>query len=183
MIWKNYPNDERYEVSKCGDVRMKGRAIRKGSTTPTGYKVIVFSIPNSKPIGRYAHRMVMETFVGPCPDGKEVSHLNGNNADNRLSNLVYESRKLNIARKIEHGTDYNGAQNPSAKLALDEIRQIRTSEESENTLALRFGVDRATIGRVKRNESWRQEYVNREIERRTKALQTVTIAKVGSRKG
>jgi hypothetical protein len=181
MIWKNYPNDERYEVSQCGAVRMKGRAIRKGSTTPAGYKVIVFSTPNSKPIGRYVHRMVMETFVSPCPEGKEVSHLNGDNTDNRLSNLIYESRKSNVARKVEHGTDYNGARNPAAKLTFDQIQQIRDSEESENTLALRFGVTRATIGRAKRNESWKPDYVNREIERRTKALPVTTSAQVSSR--
>lgn len=169
MIWKDYPSDPRYEVSKCGAVRMKGCAIRKGSTTPAGYKVIVFSVPKSKKVGRYVHRMVMETFVGPCPEGKEVSHLNGDNADNRIENLIYEDRKSNVARKVQHGTDYNGARNPAAKLTLEQIDQIRASQDSENVLALRFGVTRATIGRAKRNESWRTWYVNREIEKRQKS--------------
>lgn len=155
-MWKEYPSDPRYEVSTAGQVRMKQRQPRKPSRTPTGYHVIVFSVPGKKHIGRYVHRMVMETFVGPCPEGSEVSHLNGDNSDNRLANLRYESRKENHARKVEHQTDYNGARNPAAKLTDQQVREIRASKAPETALAKIYGVTRATIGRARRGDSWRQ---------------------------
>ncbi len=155
-MWKEYPNDPRYEVSTEGQVRMKGRQPRKPSVTPTGYHVIVFSNPGTKHIGRYVHRMVLETFVGSCPEGLEVSHLNGDNSDNRLSNLRYESKKANHARKVGHQTDYNGARNPAAKLTDQQVREIRESRAPESALAKIYGVTRSTIGRARRGDSWRQ---------------------------
>ena len=162
MVWKIYPNDIRYEVSDQGFVRNKKGKVRKPSTTPTGYQVIVFSVPGAKHVGKYVHRMVMETFVGPCPEGLEVSHINGKNFDNGLDNLCYESRKANIGRKVDHKTDYNGARNPAAKLTECQVKEIRALNNSENALAKVYGVSRATIGRVKRGDSWRQTLTSTE---------------------
>lgn len=35
----------------------------------------------------YVHRLVLETFVGPCPEGMECDHVNRDRSDNRLQNL------------------------------------------------------------------------------------------------
>jgi len=40
----------------------------------------------------YVHRLVCAAFIGPCPVGMVVRHLNGDRADNRLSNLAYGQR-------------------------------------------------------------------------------------------
>ena len=37
------------------------------------------------------HRIVALAFLGPRPEGLEVSHLNGDDRDNRIENLCYES--------------------------------------------------------------------------------------------
>ena len=137
-------------------VRRKGKKPRKATLTPTGYQLLVFSVPGSKHVGRYVHRMVMETFVGPCPEGKEVSHLNGDNSDNRLENLVYETRKENCARKVSHNTDFGGARNPAAKLTAEQVLEIRESSAAEPVLARQYGVSRATIGRARRGDSWQR---------------------------
>ena len=33
---------------------------------------------------KLVHRLVLEAFVGPCPEGMETRHLNGKRSDNRL---------------------------------------------------------------------------------------------------
>ena len=50
------------------------------------------------------HRLVLTAFVGPCPDGMETRHLNGDPSDNRIENLVWGTAKENAADRISHGT-------------------------------------------------------------------------------
>ena len=157
-MWKKFPKDERYEVSEKGEVRMVGKSqLRKPTTTPAGYQVLVVAVPGEgkRRRGWYVHRMVLEAFVGPCPEGMEASHLNGVRWDNRLSNLAWETAKQNHARKVAHKTDFSGERNPAARLKPESIAEIRGSLKTERELAEMYGVSRATIGRVRRGESWK----------------------------
>ena len=43
------------------------------------------------------HRVVLETFVGPCPDGMEGGHYDGDPGNNRLENLRWDTRRVNEA--------------------------------------------------------------------------------------
>lgn len=55
----------------------------------------------------YSHkvaRLVLETFVGPCPDGMECRHLDGNKLNDDLENLCWGTRYENIQDKVIHGT-------------------------------------------------------------------------------
>lgn len=49
------------------------------------------------------HQLVMRAFVGKCPEGMEVRHLNGNHADNHRLNLQYGTRLENNLDTVEHG--------------------------------------------------------------------------------
>lgn len=49
----------------------------------------------------------MLAFVGPCPDGMEVCHNDGNPENNRVENLRYGTRSDNMRDKRKHGTCYN----------------------------------------------------------------------------
>lgn len=125
-IWKEMVADNRYEVSNFGNVRRKSNGrVRTPSSTPKGYKVIVISRPGSKHIGVYVHREVLRAFVGKCPEGYQVSHLNGNNADNRLENLAYESPTENNNRKKLHGTQTFGESHGTAKLKNEDVKRLR----------------------------------------------------------
>jgi hypothetical protein len=48
------------------------------------------------------HRLVLEAFVGPCPEGMETRHLNGVRDDCRLNNLAWGTPDENRADIIAH---------------------------------------------------------------------------------
>ncbi len=52
----------------------------------------------------FAHRAVLLAFVGPCPEGMEACHNNGDPLDNRVENLRWDTRSNNTLDKVAHGT-------------------------------------------------------------------------------
>lgn len=47
-----------------------------------------------------AHHAVLLAWVGPCPEGYQCDHINGNAADNRLENLEWITPAENIRRAV-----------------------------------------------------------------------------------
>ena len=45
--------------------------------------------------------------------------------------------------------------NTQSKLSLDDVRQIRASDDTQRNLAARFGVTQTTVGRIRRGEMWK----------------------------
>jgi len=87
-----------YSVTQGGEVfgprgKMKGQIIKGG--------YIRVNLGGQK---KLVHRFVLETFVGPCPEGMEARHLDGNPANNRLSNLCWSTHKENVRDQYKHGT-------------------------------------------------------------------------------
>ena len=93
-------------VIKRGDNRMtlKGR-IRKLSRNRHGYMVVKFY--DRGPV-LYVHHLVLTAFDGPRPAGMtHIRHLNGNPADNRLTNLAYGTPSENGRDMVAHGRSRN----------------------------------------------------------------------------
>ena len=157
--WKLMPSDSRYEVSDLGRVRnSKTGRIRKPSRTPAGYQVIVLTLKNKRSKGVYVHREVLAAFTGACPKGLHVSHLNGNNNDNRLCNLCYETALENVRRKKQHGTQTCGENHTTAKLTTAQVLEIRSKrKEGMKLLELSkmYGVSFQHISRICKGENWR----------------------------
>lgn len=94
------PEHPGYEVSDLGGVRSLDRTLPTGGgyakfyagrtlkqqTHSRGYKVLLLGSRNGPHL---VHRLVLAAFVGPCPDGMEVRHLDGDPANNSLGNLAY----------------------------------------------------------------------------------------------
>lgn len=57
-----------------------------GCRTSRGYQKTTISVSGVKR-WRLVHRIVWETHRGPIPEGMEIDHINGDKADNRISNL------------------------------------------------------------------------------------------------
>lgn len=159
-----------YEVSDLGRIRSLDRIVRgknggaqrrRGIVLSPGigrgYPMVSLKGGAGKSKTICVHRLVMQSFVGECPEGYEVAHGDGVRTNNKLSNLRYDTRKGNHADKLTHGTWQGGENNPAAKLNALKVRaisQLVALGWSHATLAEIFGVDQSTISLIKRGKKW-----------------------------
>jgi hypothetical protein len=73
---------------------------------------------------RLIHRLVLETFVGPCPAGMVACHNNGVRDDNRVENVRWDTPEENVRDKIAHGTHQAGEKHPRATLTEGQFAQF-----------------------------------------------------------
>lgn len=84
----------------------------------------------------------------------EGCHNNGKPADNRLSNLRYDTPKGNNADKLRHGTHIFGEAQGSARLTREEVRRIRDSKLTGVALAKEYGVSPGHICNIRKGKAW-----------------------------
>jgi len=164
-IWKKIPGYPDYSVSNHGDVRRDtgsnaGRylkpALRAGGKRP-GVTLSKFE-RGAKPKQFYVHRLVCLAFLGPCPPGMEVCHLNDNPLDNRLGNLVYGTRKLNMHHAKLNGRIAQGERVGSAKLSEREVHAIRhrlRNGEPITKIAGDFDVNPPAVWSILHGKTWK----------------------------
>lgn len=113
------------------------------------FVILVFGAGETRLL--YRHKLVAETFLGPVPDGLEVSHLDNDVMNNDINNLKYETHSENLARRKANGTMDDGFNNSRAVLKPgdpEKIRELREEGLSHQKIARRFNVSRTTISRV-----------------------------------
>jgi hypothetical protein len=108
---------------------------------------------------RYVHRLILEAFVGPCPEGMHGCHSDGCRSNNKLTNLRWDTPSANEADKAVHGTRIHGAAQHSAKLTDDIVVEARDLYASGSwtleSLARKFNVSIATIHSAIRGKHWK----------------------------
>lgn len=161
--WRDVPGWPGYSVSDDGRViGSRGRELAQRVTPLGEYREVLMYQPGQGKAGRKifrVHRIVLMAFVGPpTVDAPFGAHLDGNPANNRLSNLVWASAKENTSHKELHGTFPRGEQNGRAILTADDVRAIRARVEAGDRnchLADEYGVSRVLISRIKLRKAWR----------------------------
>ena len=124
--------------------------------------------------------VVAAAFIGPCPEGKEVNHIDGCKTNNHISNLEYVTRKENIhhARRMglqvyahgeRHGTNthpqsYRGERNSRAMLTDDQVREIRrlAPKLRYKVIAARFGTTDRNVEEIVARRTWK--HVTEEVQ-------------------
>lgn len=132
-----------------------GRVLRPWvAGTGKGYLYVTCSGVGNRAV----HVLVCTAFHGPKPEGMEVAHDDGDNFNNRPSNLRWDTPLGNGADRIKHGTTSHGGAsgeaNAHAVLTADLVREIRAADEPYLLLALRFGVSISTIRDIRKRRSW-----------------------------
>jgi hypothetical protein len=107
---------------------------------------------------RHVHLLVLESFVGPCPDGMECRHLNGDGFDNRLINLAWGTHQENVNDQRWHGTWTRGDRHASTKLTrwniLIDIPIFSVMGLSQCEIGRRLGVSSTSIRQVVIGHTW-----------------------------
>lgn len=162
--WKDIAGFEGlYQVSNIGNVRslnynnIQGHVHEIQKCKDRGKYHIVVLYKNGKGYNRKVHRMVLEAFVGPCPEGMVTCHNNGIRTDNRVENLRWDTQAANLLDKIKHGKHQNGEQNPIAIFTDEQVLEIRRRiliVQSAATVANEYGVSRPSLFRAATGQTY-----------------------------
>lgn len=156
VMWRPI-EDTDYEVSSSGLVRNTSTGkILKPSIDRVGYSRV--RVDGRSGGQRSVHRIVAEYFIGPCPDGKEVNHKNGNKQSNGYENLEYVTHFDNIQHSVLSGLHPRGEKNGKSRLSKDIIEvavrlinrgwSIRASERA-------LDIGHGTMNAVLHCRTWR----------------------------
>lgn len=178
-IWKPIPGFEgEYEVSSRGRVRsldrvktylgrrggrpmdisipLRGKEIK--GVIDRGYVNVKLGIGSGAHYHVGIHRLICMAFHGPCPDGMQAAHINGDRMDNRPENLIWATPSENCKHRAGHGTTIMGELSPNAKLTNEHVlaaRDLSSAGWSPQRIADIFGVRGSTIARILRGTGWK----------------------------
>lgn len=164
-VWKPVVGFEGlYSVSNLGRARrdapcqgtQAGRILAP-KLAKDHYQVALHRKPE-KPYYRYIHQLVLAAFEGPCPDGQEVSHKDGQPSNNRLNNLQYKTRSEHRQFDAENFGRNRGEQNPGSYLTEANVIAIRerfAAGETTTSLSREFNTSTKRISCIVTGATWK----------------------------
>jgi hypothetical protein len=164
------PYGTRYEVSDLGRVRrcvtssggQAGTLLTqcRGGGVRSPYPVVNIVCDDGKCRTTRVHRMVADAFLGPCPDGMEVNHIDGDKMNPRASNLEYVTPGGNRTHASKMNLLTSGESASWSKLDSREVADIRERYAAGESIA---GIAKSYqqvcvqhIGEIARGKHWRE---------------------------
>ena len=138
-------------------IRLNGKVLRP--SLASGYQKVC--LKQNGPHKQFlVHRLVAASFIGPCPVGRQVNHVDGCKLNNRLSNLEYVTGCENMQHASRAGLlkVMCGANHYRAKLTDRDVLDIRAAYAAggvtHRKLADKYGVDKANIHHIIHRQTW-----------------------------
>lgn len=140
----NYPG---YLITRDGKIwsEKSNKWLKPGRTSKKPFYLNVILMRNGERCDCLVHRLVLETFVGPCPVGMESCHNSANVTDNRVENLRWDTSASNKADR----TGLNEHKVSWIKQLLD------TGRFTGAQIAKVFGVSRSVISDIKTGKHYK----------------------------
>ena len=164
MVEKEIPIAKDYYAREDGAIISKKhgkyREISQHFNKQNGYYTVRIAEEINKPKTFNVHKLIAVTFIGVCPKGMEVRHIDGNSKNNNPNNLEYGTRLENHSDKIRHGTSGKGSKNSMAKLTEKEVLEIRSKyihgKRGCGYIALgnKYGISSGNVKRIVTRKMW-----------------------------
>lgn len=133
MALREIPGVPNYAVDEAGVVwslqpgrhgKWAGRphAIRS-FVGGNGYARVTLRVQGKRQ-AHFVHRLVSMAFHGPCPEGMEVCHLDGQQSNNAPANLCYATHRQNALHRWDHGTMAYGQKSHLARLSDADVASL-----------------------------------------------------------
>lgn len=102
----------------------------------------------------FLHKMVLEAFLGPRPEGMQGCHNDGNPLNCIFENLRWDTPSGNHKDKRLHGTWQVGEKANNSKFTSDVIFDIRKNGLTAKQASEKYGMSLTHAKRVINKESW-----------------------------
>ena len=165
METRPVPSALGYAATACGQIisyhRLEPFALKQANH-PQGYKKVCLKTENGIK-NKLVHRLIMEAWVGPCPEGCVTNHKNGNKTDNRVENLEYCTQRENMIHSCLYGLSpkpptTRGSECRLAKLTEEKILAMRSEVDRKpgylKRLSELYGVTPSTVSKILRRTIW-----------------------------
>jgi hypothetical protein len=167
-IWKAIDGfDSIFQVSTHGRLRSTTRTINakngkikilKGKLMASGIKNNGYYMAcicyNYKIMNFTIHRLMALAFI-PRIEGKDfVNHIDGNRANNNLSNLEWVTRKENVRHGVERAMNEGRIFMKYTKIQIIEIRDKHKNGHKQTELAIEYKTKPKTIADIIHRRTW-----------------------------
>lgn len=127
-------------ISVYGPNGLYRKPVRERIMKPLRGAGAMYMNLNPGAIKRKVHHLVLEAFIGPRRADLITRHLDGDFANNALSNLAYGTQAENR---------YDAVRHDNHKIPRSVVCAIRSDVGSQRVLAARYGVSRAYVRLVR----------------------------------
>ncbi len=133
--------------------------LKPSKNLKNGYLFVHLRIAPRRMKFMQVHALILEAFVGPCPEGCEARHFPDRNKENNsVGNLSWATRMVNANDRNLHGTkatcDTHGRRKMTGAIVTEARARFAAGETIAN-LAREQGVDFSTMHCAVRRKTWK----------------------------
>ena len=161
--WRTLPDFPNYIIGDNGRVwsNYRNKYLKKVYDKDGYVKVTLFE--NKKRCYKRVHRLVLEAFVGKCPQGMTACHNDGVKHNNNISNLRWDTPKNNTKDTIATGKHpsltQKGENHSQAKLEEKEVINIihlwNTKLFRQQEIAYMYNMCRQSVNNIINRRTWK----------------------------
>lgn len=158
-LWKIIPDFTNYKVSTFGRVSNKTTEKILKPCLNNNKRPIVTLRKKKKSYSKHVHRLVLEAFVGPCPEGCEADHIDRDKSNNKLENLRWLNIAENRSLKGRQSSRYIDLKKGELWLIKNLLNSqlYKNKKLSRRKIAMMFMVHAGTIKRIENNVRFKHE--------------------------